>query len=112
MNFIVHSNDWPWGKSMMVISSRAEACVQLSFEDSNPGVCFLSGLSVLPEQRRRGFATEIIGVCEQICEQMGVFRIDLNSVLTDYVQEFYKRLGYLPIKEENGLMMMYKIIKK
>ena len=112
MNFIVHRNDWPWGKSMMVISSRAEACVHLSFEDSNPGVCFLSGLSVLPERRRRGFATEIIGVCEQICKQMGVFRIDLNSVLTDYVQEFYKRLGYLPIKEENGLMMMYKFIKK
>ena len=112
MNFIVHENKWPWGYTMDVISSRAEACVKLSFDNDNPGVCFLSGLSVLPQHRRKGFATNILDVCEQLCLERGIFRIDLNSVLTDYVQAFYKKWGFCPIKEENGLIQMYKIIKK
>lgn len=112
MNFVAHVNKWPWGETINLISSRAEACVCLSFVDDNPGVCFLSGLSVLPEHRCKGFATEIVSVCEQMCEEKGIFRIDLHSVKTDYVQEFYKKQGYLPIKEENGLIQMYKIIKK
>lgn len=112
MRFVIHENSWTWGKSLVVISSMAEATVELSFEDVNPGVCFLSGLSVLPEYRRQGIATELMRVCEQICEKRGIFRIDLNSVLTDYVQGFYKKLGYIPIKEDNGVMQMYKLLKK
>ncbi len=112
MNFIVHENTWPWGKTMVLISSRAEATVELSFEDNNPGVCFLSGLSVLPEHRRKGFATNLLDICERLCIERGIFRIDLNSVMTDYVQEFYKKLGFVPIKEENGFLQMYKLLIK
>jgi hypothetical protein len=31
--------------------------------------------------------------------------------MTDYVQEFYKKLGFVPIKEENGFLQMYKMLK-
>ena len=48
--------------------------------------------------------------CESFCREHNIFRIDLNSVLTDWVQDFYKKCGYVPIKEENGFMQMYKMI--
>ena len=51
-----------------------------------------------------------MSVCESYCRENGIFRIDLNSVLVDWVQDFYKKCGYIPIKEENGLMQMYKLL--
>lgn len=111
MAFCIHENKWPWGNTVNVISSRAEACVQLSFEDENPGVCFLSGLSVHTDFRRKGYATRLMRFCEKLCKERGIFRIDLCSVQTDYVLEFYKKLGYSPIKEENGFIKMYKMLE-
>ena len=97
---------------MDIISSGAECCVKLSFEDNNPGVCFLSGLSVLPEHRRMGFATEVMGVAEQLCEKDGIFRIDLSSVSVPFVVRFYKKIGFVPVKEEDGFIQMYKMLKR
>ena len=106
-----HHNTWPWGKTVRIIVGQGDAVVDMSFEDNNPGVCFLSGLSVIPPKRRQGIAKHLMLTCESYCKDNGIFRIDLNSVLEDWVIEFYKKCGYSPIKEENGFMQMYKIIK-
>jgi GNAT superfamily N-acetyltransferase len=111
MRLIWHHNTWPWGKTVRIVTSDGSAIVEMSFEDINPGVCYLSGLSVIPPKRRKGIAKLLMFACESYCRENGIFRIDLNSVLTDWVQEFYKKCGYAPIKEENGFMQMYKIIK-
>lgn len=111
MKLIWHHNTWPWGKTVRIIKSDASAIVEMSFEDNNPGVCFLSGLSVIPPKRKRGIAKYLMLACESYCREQGIFRIDLNSVLTDWVQDFYKKCGYTPLKEENGFMQMYKLLK-
>lgn len=112
MKFIWHHNFWPWGRTVRIIKSDGSATVEMSFENNNPGVCFLSGLSVIEPQRRKGIATHLMCACESYCRENNIFRIDLNSVLTDWVQDFYKKCGYLPIKEENDFMQMYKILKE
>ena len=111
MNYIAHTNNWCWGKSINIIAERGIACVTLSFDNDDPGVCFLSGLSVLPMHRRKGHASELMSLCEQMCERMGIFRIDLRSVKVDFVLDFYKKLGYSPIRESDGVILMYKMIK-
>jgi len=111
MRIIWHHNTWPWGKTVRAILDDASAIVEMSFEDINPGVCYLSGLSVIEPMRRKGLAKHLMLACESYCREQGIFRIDLNSVLTDWVQDFYKKLGYTPIKEDNGFMQMYKILK-
>jgi ribosomal protein S18 acetylase RimI-like enzyme len=83
----------------------------MSFEDNQPGVCYLSGLSVIEPQRRKGIAKHLMLACESYCREQGIFRIDLNSVMEDWVMEFYKKLGYIPIKEVDGFMQMYKLLK-
>ena len=110
MKLIWHHNTWPWGKTVRIIKSDGGAIVEMSFEDNNPGVCYLSGLSVIEPLRRRGIATHLMLACESYCREQGIFRIDLNSVLTSWVQDFYKKCGYTPIKEESGFMQMYKIL--
>lgn len=110
MKLVWHHNVWPWGKTVRIIAENGGAIVDMSFEDSNPGVCFLSGLSVIPPLRRKGIAKHLMFACESYCREHGIFRIDLNSVLEDWVQEFYRKCGYVAIKEENGFMQMYKLL--
>lgn len=110
MKFIWHHNTWPWGRTVRIISADGMAIVEMSFENDNAGVCFLSGLSVAEPQRRKGIATHLMFACESYCRANGMFRIDLNSVLTDWVQDFYKKCGFVPIKEEGGFMRMYKLL--
>lgn len=111
MRLIWHHNTWPWGKTVRIIKSDGCAIVEMSFEDSNPGVCYLSGLSVIPPKRKQGLAKYLMLAAEAYCRQQGIFRIDLNSVMEDWVIEFYKKCGYSTIKEESGFMQMYKILK-
>lgn len=110
MKLIWHHNIWPWGKTIKIIKSDGCAFVEMSFEDNQPGVCYLSGLSVIESQRRKGIAKHLMLACESYCREQGIFRIDLNSVLTDWIQDFYKKCGYISLKEENGFMQMYKFI--
>lgn len=112
MKLIWHHNSWPWGKTIKIIKSDGSAIVEMSFDDSQPGVCYISGLSVIESQRRKGIAKHLLFACESYCQEHDIFRIDLNSVMTDWVQDFYKKCGYIPIKEENGFMQMYKLIGK
>ena len=112
MKVIWHHNSWPWGKTITIITANGGACVDLSFEDNNPGVCFISGLSVINPLRRKGLAKQLMLDSESYCREHGIFRIDLNSVMTDWVIDFYKKCGYSTIKEQDGYMQMYKILTK
>lgn len=107
----LHSNRWPWGTTETVIIENGEAMVEMMFEDDNVGVCYISGLSVVEYRRREGLATALMKYCEEFCRKRDIFRLDLNSVREDFVMDFYHKLGFVDIKEENGYMKMYKIIK-
>lgn len=107
----LHSNRWPWGTTETVIIEGGAAMVEMMFEDDNVGVCYISGLSVIPERRREGLATELMKYCEEFCRKRDIFRLDLNSVKEQFVMDFYYKLGFVDIREENGYMKMYKILK-
>lgn len=111
MNYIAHTNNWCWGKSINIVAEGGIAVVTMSFDNDEPGVCFLSGLSVIPKHRRKGYATELMSVCEQVCKRMGIFRIDLRAVRVDFVIDFYKKLGIIPIREDDDVLRMYKFLK-
>lgn len=112
MKLIYHHNEWPWGKTIRILTEDGSGIVEMSFETNNPGVCFISGLSVIEPMRRKGIARCLMLACESYCQQQGIFRIDLSSVLTDWIQEFYKGLGYIAINESDGCIQMYKLLKK
>ena len=108
---VVHENTWPWGQSLDFIADGGHGCVSVSFEKSNPGVAYISGLSVIPQYRRNGIATRLLKHCEDECKSRGIFRIDLNSVTEPFVVSFYEKHGFTKIREQDDLILMYKIIR-
>jgi ribosomal protein S18 acetylase RimI-like enzyme len=108
---VIHENEWPWGKTVTVIWSDGVATINMSFEKNNPGVCYLSGLSVIPERRREGLALIMMEECINYCQKHNIFRIDLNSVQRDWLMHFYHQLGFINIEENEGFMRMYKMLK-
>lgn len=74
MNFIAHENEWNWGQSIHLVSTNGVACVTMSFESDNPGVCYLSGLSVIPEYRRQGYATALMNAAEFYSEILAKYK--------------------------------------
>lgn len=112
-----HHNEWPWGKTVTIITQDGVGTIEMSFEKDNPGVCYVSGLSVLPTYRKQGIATYLMNECVDYClmdnletRNNPIFRMDLNSVMEPFVLDFYHKLGFTDIKEDGEYMRMYKII--
>ena len=112
-----HHNEWPWGRTVTIITYDGAGTIEMSFEKDNPGVVYVSGLSVLPTHRNQGIATHLMNVCMDYCltdnlenHNNPIFRMDLNCVMEPFVLDFYHKLGFTDIKEDGGYMRMYKII--
>ena len=112
-----HHNEWSWGRTVTIITQDGAGTIEMSFEKDNPGVCYVSGLSVLPTYRKQGIATYLMNECIDYCltdnletHNNPIFRMDLNSVMEPFVLDFYHKLGFTDIKEDGGYMRMYKII--
>lgn len=108
---IIHENKWNWGSTATIVRDDGAAIVDLSFEDNDKGVCYLHGLSVIPVRRRKGHARALMFLAQEYCKEHGIFRIDLCAVQEPWLLDFYHKLGFVDIKEEEGLMRMYKMLK-
>lgn len=109
MKVRIHENEWPWGSTAQIVAADGCAIVEMSFEKNEPGVCYVSGLSVVPIARRQGRARELMGMVLDECRERGIFRIDLNAVKEPFVVRFYESLGFKALEERNGLIPMYKL---
>lgn len=110
MKDVIHENKWPWGRTISIVVAGGAGMVDMSFDKNDCGVCYLSGLSVIPEYRRRGIAHYLMKECELYCRKNNMFRIDLNSVQESFVMDFYHKLGFKDIEERDGFMRMYKLL--
>lgn len=110
-NMVMHTNTWSWGESVLLVGFDGLGVVELFFEKKDPYVAYLSGLSVVPEARRNGYATILMMEAVNICQKKGIFRIDLRAVKEQFVRDFYHKIGFIDIEEEEGLMRMYKMLK-
>lgn len=105
-----YENEWPWGKSVYKIIADGAASVDITFDKEDPGVAWISSLMVAPEERRKGYATQLLEWAINYCKENNIFRINLNSVEKDFVMKFYHKYGFKDIKEEDGFMRMYKML--
>lgn len=108
---IIHKNTFDWGDCWTLVGFDGLGIVELYFEKKEPYVAYLSGLSVVPEARQRGYATILMMEAVNICQKKGIFRIDLRAVKEQFVRDFYHKIGFVDIEEEEGLMRMYKMLK-
>ena len=110
-HFVMHQEKWNWGETVQFVTPNGCGLAKMSFGNGSPGICYIAGLSVVPEMRRQGIATNLMRECEVYCKQRGIFRIDLNARLEGWLIDFYKGLGYTQLFEEDGEMKMYKMLR-
>ena len=93
--FIVHRNEWIWGKTWVIVAEGGAGLIKIS-QDEDDGVV-LSGLSVLPDHRRKGIGTSLVREAERIIKE----EIGEGEDITLFVESknkelvgWYERLGY------------------
>ena len=112
MKIVEHHNDWPWGHTITLVTEDGGGIVELSFEDTQPGVAYLSGLSVAFEFRRKGYSKVLLDYAEKVCELKNIFRIDLSSSTEQFVLDMYHSRGFVDIKMDSEFMKMYKFVQR
>lgn len=110
MKYTLHTNEWNWGTSIYVISEKAISVARITISNTEyENECWIVGVSVLPEYRRRGYATNLLKCCEDICKQYGISKIHLESCA--YCRSLYDKLGYQYVRNTGiGLLEMCKEI--
>ena len=95
MKIITHENQWWWGKSYDIILGGGVAIVELQMEDESPLNAYVRGLSVVLDERRKGWAKKLLTTCEDIA------RLNKKSYLylcvdkgNIWLTEFYKNQGF------------------
>ena len=82
----IHRNEWIWGKTWVIITEDGSGIIRVS-QDPEEGVV-LSGLSVLPDYRRKGIGTSLVREAERIVKE----EIGANEDITLFVESWNKEL--------------------
>ena len=106
--YVVHINDWWWGKTFTIAHENGIGIVELQLDDSYPSVAFIKGLSVWPDNRHHGIGAELMSVCEKIAKHEGYKFLQLSVIHTgSWLPEWYRRLGFsVFMKDEHEFVMM------
>jgi ribosomal protein S18 acetylase RimI-like enzyme len=93
--FIVHRNEWIWGKTWVIVCDDGSGIIKIS-QDEDDGVV-LSGLSVLPDHRRKGIGASLVREAERIVKEEIGEGEDITLSVESWNKEligWYSRLGY------------------
>ena len=114
--FIVHRNEWIWGRTWVIVCEDGSGIIKIS-QDEDDGVV-LSGLSVLPEFRHKGIGASLVREAERIVRE----EIGVNEVITLSVESknkdligWYVKLGFCVYDHDRDytyLIMVAREIEK
>lgn len=95
MEFIKHVNEWYWGKSMTIVMDNGLAFVTINLYDDEPKYANISGLTVHKIIRHHGYGTIMLKEAEQEIKKLGYNTIYLACQKDSWIEEWYKRKGYV-----------------
>ena len=100
MKVIYHNCTWWWGETVKIILSSGQGIIEVQLDKSTPNIAYLSGLSVLPECRRKQLATNV-------SIDKGKKFLQLTADKTnEWLVNWYKRLGFEIWSEEEHQYVM------
>ena len=99
--FIVHRNEWIWGRTWVIVCEDGSGIIKIS-EDEDGVV--LSGLSVLPDHRGKGIGTKILESIKEIAKTKGCTDLYLTvNQENENAIKVYEKFGF---KVKNIAYMM------
>ena len=110
--YILHQKKETWGDSILIMESKGKGFARVYQYDDDKSACYCDMLSVSESFRNKGLGTELINYQMRIVkEHFKVNRAALTVLKGSWMQEWYKRLGFVDfplIPEFNGYVWMYK----
>lgn len=102
-------NKWNWGYSITLIQDGC-GTVEIQFENGyNWG--YITGLVVHQSRQRQGIGTMLIKRAEEIIKEEGYDEAQLwVEKEREWTYEWYKRLGYKTIMDNDGYFKMRKLL--
>lgn len=91
---IIHQNKWSWGRKATIVIANGRALCQLSIEDDNPAVAYLSDLIVYESARGYGLGNELLTLSQKVARDMGATMVALWAYPNQWVVDWYKRHGF------------------
>jgi ribosomal protein S18 acetylase RimI-like enzyme len=67
LKYVIHRNKWIWGRTWVIVAEEGVGLIKIS-QDPEDGVV-LSGLSVLPDHRRKGIGSSLVREAERIVKE-------------------------------------------
>ena len=109
--YFVHANGWWWGSSYDIILKDGSGMISVQFDYDKPNTCFLSGLSVLEEYRRKGIGRSLIELSEDLARHEGMKFVELTvEYYNEWLFKWYVSMGYTPISRDSHVVYMLKVI--
>lgn len=112
--FICHFNQEYWGLEVLIMERNGMAFARIYWCDDDKNSVYLNWLSVVPEIRNQGVATQLQEMREEIGRRLGYENAYLQVEEGSWMHEWYKRRGYKDCdgeeKQEN-LIWMNKLLK-
>jgi len=107
-----HHNTWNWGESWKVVINEGDCLGEVSIQSESPEECFVSGISTIPEARRKGLASFFLKIAEGIaaehhCKYMALY---VEKEQKENIA-FYKKRGYVRHAEDGPWYEMRKTIE-
>ena len=92
---VIHSNRWFWGIAEYIIIAGGNGTCKVCFEDRDPGVAYLSDVSVHISARGQGLGNELLKIAIERARLAGCKTLRLWANPNDWPIEWYKRHGFV-----------------
>jgi len=113
-HFIYHITNESWGFEVLIMGKTGNCFARAYWYHDDKDSVYLNWLTVSPESRNHGIATELQNIREEIGRKIGAKCAYLQAENESWMQSWYKRRGYLiaddNLPNEDNLVWMQKEI--
>lgn len=88
-----HGYPWPWRDLEFVLRDQSGLVVGGILAETNAGWCFIKGLWVAEDHRRRGYGRQLLTAVEDAARARGCIGVYLDTYEFQ-ARPFYERFGY------------------
>jgi GNAT superfamily N-acetyltransferase len=112
-HFIYYITNESWGFEVLIMGKTGNAFARAYWFHDDKESVYLNWLTVSPESRKQGIATELQNIREEIGRKIGAKCAYLQAENESWMQKWYKRRGYKECEntsiEENLIWMQKEI---
>lgn len=110
-DFILHDNNWWWGKSIDIVHPEGLGIVCVKFDDECPITAYISDLSVVESHRHLGIGGELLNYAINLAKKhnKSYARLNVDKDSLSLVA-WYKSKGFEIIQIDEHEYQMVKIL--